>query len=332
MAEKIVYTPKKNNETVLWRKEKVKYISFEALDRYEDKLVNAFSTRKGGFSKGIYKSMNLGLNNDDKGENVFFNYRAFANAIGINYNNIVISRQEHTTNIRIATEEDRGKGLVKPRDYDAVDGFITNVPGVALCLLFADCVPVYLYDPENEAIGLVHSGWKGTVGQISAKALEMMKEEYGTAPEKVIACIGPSICQGCYEVSEDLYEAFSKEYEEAELNEIFAPGREEVVPADEEERESVQDEEANKPVKTIKHYQLDLWKAIRITLQRAGVQPENIHVTDICTNHNPDLLFSHRFTNGKRGNLAAVLMLKPEPAEDPQLFKNLLPTFGKKQV
>ena len=83
------------------------------------------------------------------------------------------------------------------------------------------------------------------------------------------------------------------------------------------------------PGKDAEHYQLSLWKAIETTLRREGVKPENIHVTDICTCHNPDLLFSHRFTQGKRGNLAAVLMLKPEPPEDPQLFKNLLPTFRK---
>ena len=303
MAEKIIYTPQKNNETILRKKERVSYITFPALDQFQEKLVNAFSTRRGGFSKGIYKSMNLGLNNDYDGENVFFNYREFSKAIGINYNNIVISRQEHTTNIRIATAEDRGKGLVKPRDYDAVDGFITNEPGVALCLLFADCVPVYLYDPQSEAIGLVHSGWKGTVGKISAKAIGMMERTYGSKAEDVICCIGPSICQDCYEVSADLYEAFSKEYEEAEMEQIFMAG------------------------KDAEHYQLDLWKAIAITLLKAGVKADNIHVTDICTNHNPDLLFSHRFTKGKRGNLAAVLMLKPEPPEDPELFKNLLPTF-----
>ncbi len=305
MAEKIIYTPKQNNETKLRKKERVTYITFPVLDAFEEQLVNAFSTRRGGFSKGIYKSMNLGLNNDDEGENVFFNYRAFAQAIGINYNNIVISRQEHTTNIRIATSEDRGKGLVKPRDYDAVDGFVTNEPGVALCLLFADCVPVYLYDPEHQAIGLVHSGWKGTVGQISAKAIELMKAEYGSRAEDIIACIGPSICQDCYEVSADLYEAFSKEYSEEEMNLIFREG------------------------KDAEHFQLNLWKAIEITLLKAGALPANIHVTDICTNHNPELLFSHRFTKGKRGNLAAVLMLKPEPPVDPELFKNLLPSFKK---
>ncbi|MBR2696142.1 MAG: peptidoglycan editing factor PgeF [Parasporobacterium sp.] len=303
MAEKIIYTPKQNHETTIRKKERVTFVTFPALDSYSEKIVNAFSTRRGGFSKGIYKSMNLGLSNDDSKENILFNYMEFAKAIGINYNNIVISNQQHTTNIRIATEEDRGKGVVRERDYDAVDGFITNEPGVALCLLFADCVPVYLYDPEKEVIGLVHSGWKGTVGEISAKAIRLMGQNYGSRPEDIVVCIGPSICQDCYEVTADLYEAFSKVYPTDELGLIFADG------------------------KDTEHYQLDLWKAIELTLLRSGVLNTNIHVTDLCTNHNPDLLFSHRFTKGKRGNLAAVLMLKPEPPEDPQLFKNLLPDF-----
>ena len=303
MGEKIVYAPTKTGETRIRKKERVSFITFPALDKFEGRIVNAFSTRKGGFSSGIYKSMNLGLGNDDSRDNILFNYMEFSKAIGINYNNIVISNQQHTTNIRIATEEDRGKGVVRERDYDSVDGFITNEPGVALCLLFADCVPVYLYDPEHEAIGLLHSGWKGTVGEISGKAIKMMAKEYGSRPEALIACIGPSICKDCYEVSSDLFTAFSKVFPAEEMEKIFEPGKDE------------------------EHFQLDLWQAIRFTLLRAGVLPENIHTTDLCTNHNPELLFSHRFTKGRRGNLAAVLMLLPEPPEDPELFKNFLPEF-----
>ena len=157
---------------------------------------------------------------------------------------------------------------------------------MALCLLYADCVPVYLYDPKNEAIALLHSGWKGTLGQISEKAIRRMEQEYGTRPADIVAVIGPSICQDCYEVSADLYEHFSGEYSDAEMKAIFAPGKDD------------------------SHFQLNLWKAIEITLLRAGASPEHIHVTDVCTCHNPELLFSHRYTNGRRGNLAAVLMLR----------------------
>ena len=286
MKKPIIYTPHQNNETVLREKEGVAYFTFEALDGFSDRLVNAFSTRLGGFSKGIYESMNLGLNHADERENVRRNYAAFAKAIGVSADDFVISDQQHTTNLRIATKADCGKGVTRERDYEAIDGFLCSEPGVALCLLYADCVPVYLYDPKNEAIALLHSGWKGTLGQISEKAIRRMEQEYGTAADDVIAVIGPSICRDCYEVSADLYERFGEEYREAELAEIFAPGKDDV------------------------HYQLDLWKSIEITLLRAGTNPKHIHVTDVCTCHNPELLFSHRYTNGRRGNLAAVLMLR----------------------
>lgn len=303
MTEKIIYTPQKNNETVLHKKERVRFFSFAALDAFADRVTHAFSTRKGGFSKGMFASMNLSTGSTDEKKNILFNYMEFAKAIGINYKNIVISDQKHTTNLRVVTAADRGKGLLKDRDYEAVDGFLTNEAGVALCLLFADCVPVYLYDPINEAIALVHSGWKGTVGQIAQKAIWQMEKAFGTKAADVIACIGPSICKDCYEVSSDLYDAFAKVYTPEEMQELFLAG------------------------KDAQHYQLDLWKAIQITLLKTGVKEAHIHVTDVCTCHNPDLLFSHRFTKGRRGNLAAVMMLQPEPKEDPDLFKNLLPQF-----
>lgn len=282
----IIYTPQKNNETVIRENGNVKYITFAAFDIYEDRLANAFSTRYGGVSEGIYSSMNLGLNHADPPENVRANYLAFAKAIGIAPEDIVISDQQHTCNIRITGAKDKGKGLFRERDYEAIDGFITNEKNTALCLLYADCVPVYFYDPVKEAIGLVHSGWKGTCGKISEKAVKMMGDAYGSKPSDIIACIGPSICADCYEVSSDLYDAFEKEFSSDEVESFFLPGKDD------------------------DHFQLDLWKAITLTLRNAGVSPENIHVTDICTCHNPNLLFSHRYSKGKRGNLGAFLMLK----------------------
>ena len=146
-------------------KNNVKYMEFEIFDQYPE-LVAAFSTKSGGVSKGIYESMNLSLSSEDDPENVKENYRRFAECLGISDSQIVISNQKHTDNIKIIGKDDMGKGLYKKRDYDAVDGFITNEAGVMMCLLFADCVPVYLYDPVNKAAALVHSGWKGTVARI----------------------------------------------------------------------------------------------------------------------------------------------------------------------
>lgn len=286
MNQKIRYTPKKNNETVLREKDGIPLITFTALDQYQDRLVNAFSTRAGGCSTGFRSSMNLGFANGDDPETVRKNYRIFTEALGIRSEDIVITDQKHTANIQIVTAEDRGKGLLKNRDYEAIDGFVTNEPNTALCILVADCVPVYLYDPVKHAIGLVHSGWKGTAGKISAGAVARMKEAYGSSPADIIACIGPSICADCYEVSDDLLPAFSETFSEEEIRQFFGQGNDE------------------------SHFQLDLWKAVRMTLGQAGLKVENIHNTDLCTCHNPELLFSHRFTKGKRGNMAALLMLR----------------------
>ncbi len=284
----IKYTPEKNNETLLMKNGRVYYFTFNALNNFKN-LKSAFSTRLGGVSKGFYKSMNLGLATEDFKENVLLNYQEFAKAIGINPNNLVITRQSHSTNVKVAKDEDRGKGFNKKRDDEGIDGFVTNIKGIALCILVADCVPVYFYDPVHESIGLVHSGWKGTLGQISKKAISLMQDNFGSKPEDIISVIGPSICQDCYEVSKDLYEQFKAVYSKEEMSKIFLSG------------------------KDSEHFQLGLWKAIEFTLLKNGILPKNIHVTDVCTNCNPDLLFSHRFSNGKRGNLAAVLMLGPEP-------------------
>lgn len=300
---KIVYTPNQTKETCLQKKGRVVFITFPALDQFSGRIAHGFSTRKGGVSKGPYKSMNLGLDTGDQRENILFNYMEFTKALGIRYKNLVIPVQKHTTEIRIVSGEDRGQGMTREQNEEPADGLMTNEPGLGLCIRTADCVPVYLYDPENEAIALLHSGWRGTAGQISEKAVGMMQKEYGTDPGKLIACIGPSVCKDCYEVSEDLYSAFSEAYSEREMQDIFSEG------------------------KDASHFQLDLWKAISVTLQRAGVASENLHVTDLCTCHNPELLFSYRFQRERRGLNAAVLMLLPEPVEKAKLFKNFLPTI-----
>lgn len=266
----------------------VKYIDFEIFENYPEVLA-AFSTKEGGVSTGIYESMNLSLSSADEFSNIMENYKRFAAALGVCPEQFVISNQQHTTNIRITGKEDAGKGLFKERDYDAVDGFITNEKGLMLCLLFADCVPVYLYDPVKKAIALVHSGWKGTVGKISKKAVEMMRKEYGSEPESMVAAIGPSICQDCYEVSADLLDAFKEAFGE-DGSRFFKNGR-------------VTQEGEQK-------YQLSLWDAVKYTLAEAGLKEENVCAPEICTCCEHELLFSHRYTNGKRGNLAAVLALR----------------------
>ena len=265
------------------------FIDFEIFNKYPE-VVAAFSTKKGGVSKGIYESMNLSLSTDDDMENILENYRIFADAVGIPVEDFVISMQTHTTNIRVATEADRGKGLFKERDYTDVDGLITNEKGVALCLLYADCVPVYLYDPVKKAIALLHSGWKGTCGRISEKGVRMLNSYYGSEPKDILCVIGPSICKDCYEVSGDLISHFEKKFKPSDIAQIFSIGR------------RTKEGELK--------YNLDLKKAIKMTLLDAGVPEENICDPEICTCCEHETFFSHRYTNGRRGNLAAVMELK----------------------
>lgn len=274
---------KRRNTTTIKYKNGVPYISYNALEKIPW-ITHGFSTRAGGVSEGYLSSMNLGHGRNDAEENVIRNHEIIAEAIGFDAHNIVASRQTHTTNVRVVSKEDCGKGVYKERDYDDVDGMITNEKNIVLATYFADCVPLYIVDIKNKAIGLSHSGWRGTVGKIGQVTLEKMNEQYGTKPEDIVVCIGPSICQNCYEVSLDVAQEFM---------EAFPNHKEEIL----------KDKGNDK-------FLLDLWECNRIIFEEAGVLPENINLPDLCTCCNGEFLFSHRATNGKRGNLAAFLSLK----------------------
>lgn len=262
----------------------VPYLVFPALEE-TGMVKHAFSTRLGGVSKGKFSTMNFTFTRGDNPEHVMENYRRMAEALEVDMNRMVLSWQTHTTTVRRIEAADAGKGMKKERDYQDVDGLITNVAGITLVTFYADCVPLYLLDPVNRAIGLSHSGWRGTVNRMGKATVEAMRREYGTKPEDVIACIGPSICQDCFEVGFEVVQEFRKAFDKrnwAELSYKKGSGK----------------------------HQLNLWRANQIVFEEAGVRRENIHTTDICTHCNPKLLFSHRTAGNERGNLAAFLSLK----------------------
>lgn len=270
--------------TELIEREGVPFLQYRVLQK-ESAVVHGFSTRLGGVSTGDTASMNLSFNRDKSRTAVEENYRRIGKAIGFIPEQAVASHQTHTVNIRLVTENDKGKGVTKPADYTDVDGFITNTPGIMLVTSYADCVPLYFYDKKNHAIGLSHSGWRGTVNRMGKMTLLRMKETFGTNPEDVICCIGPSICQDCYEVSADVIGQFRKGFEEKDWDALYYK-------------------------KENGKYQLNLWEANRRILLQEGVPEGHIAMPDICTCCNPQLLFSHRASKGRRGNLSAFLMLK----------------------
>ena len=206
---------RKHSETHLNEitKHGVTWLSFPALE--ETGLVShAFSTRMGGVSKGPFATMNLSFTRGDDPEDVKENYRRMANALEVDLNRMVLTFQTHTTNVRVVTDEDFGKGVMRDRDYRDIDGLITNIPGVTLVTFFADCVPLYFVDTKKHVIGLSHSGWRGTVHRMGAETIRRMTEVFGTDPTDVVACIGPSICQDCYEVGPEVIEQFRNSFAE----------------------------------------------------------------------------------------------------------------------
>lgn len=282
MKNIVILNKENRNSTRINFKDNVPYISYRALADIKW-LKNGFSTRLGGVSEGVLSTMNLGFGRNDLPENVVKNHEIIANAIGFNPENIVASKQTHTTNVKIVSKKDCGKGIYRERDYDDVDGMITNEKGIVLATYFADCVPLYMVDTKNKAIGLSHSGWRGTVGKIGKVTLDLMKETYGTNPKDVIACIGTSICRDCYEVSEDVATEFEADFKGRKKDILINKGN--------------------------GKYQLDLWECNYIIFKECGVYEENIHMPDICTCHNMEMMFSHRATQGRRGNLAAFLSI-----------------------
>ncbi|HEX3076197.1 MAG TPA: peptidoglycan editing factor PgeF [Lachnospiraceae bacterium] len=261
----------------------VGYITFPVLERIPY-VKHGFSTRLGGVSKDHLSSLNLSFTMESNPENVIENYSRICSALAINPISMIFSDQVHDTKIHVVREEDRRSVISYEKELVGIDGLITNVKGLTLVTYYADCVPLYFVDTRNHAIGLSHSGWKGTVHKMAVRTIEAMTKEYGTNPKDVVAVIGPSICQECYEISEDVALEFQNAYDSDIVEQIL------------ERKENGK-------------YQLDLWLANTENCREAGILKENITVSNICTCCNHDILYSHRASKGKRGNLAAFLSL-----------------------
>lgn len=259
------------------------FVSFPILENVPF-VKHGFSTRLGGVSKGIFQTMNLSYNRGDEKSDVTKNYKRICKSMDMNIENIVFSDQIHDTKIYKA-----GKGDCQGTDYgfrklEGIDGLITNEKNVILCTSYADCVPLFFVDKKNQAIGASHSGWKGTVGKIGARTVQRMGQEYGTKPEDLYCVIGPSICAACYEVSQDVIGQIEQNFSDKIIKQcVYA--------------------------KDNGKYQLDLWMLNLHILMEAGVPREQIAVSNLCTCCNHTLLFSHRASSGKRGNLCGFLSL-----------------------
>lgn len=240
----------------------------------ETRLVNhVFTTR----------DINLGFNTIDNDEKIKNNFKAVCKVLESSLEDSVLSNQTHKTDIRIVTSEDKGKGLIKPRDYDDVDGLVTNQSGITLFTFYADCVPMFFLDKKKKVVGVAHGGWKGTVGRIAGNMIDTMTREYGSNPKDILVAIGPSISDCCFEVNKDVYDKFKAVFKNIE--------------------------EIAKPICDSK-WNIDLKKANRIILEEKDIPLENITISKICTSCSNDVFFSYRKEDGKTGRMSAAIVLK----------------------
>ena len=244
---------------------------------------HGFSTRLGGVSAGHCSSMSFGFSLGDDTDAVRKNFRIFSDAIGVDSDKLVLSQQTHTSNIRIVTKEDAGKGVWSERDYSDIDGLVTNESGLVLVTQYADCTPLAFYDPVTKTVATSHAGWRGTVAEIAAKTVSIMVESFGCKPENILVGIGPNIGSCCYEVDDPVIN---------EINKLTLPQRDKCYTA-----------------KSDGKYMLDLREVNRQILINSGILAKNIDVADLCTCCNSELFHSHRATKGKRGTLALMISL-----------------------
>lgn len=252
----------------------LRYYQFDIFKGYP--LFHAVITRQGGFSKGPYASLNTGGTVGDDPEDVLANHHKIYKTFGYPFDSRFDVWQVHGNEI-LCTDAPREAST----PHAKADGILTANPAVTLFMRFADCVPILLYDPVKQVIGIAHAGWQGTYKKVAKAAVEKMTACYGSQPKDILAGIGPSICQQCYEVGEEPWKAFKEAFGETQARRYF------------------QEQDGR--------LYLDLWTPNQDVLLSAGV--ENIEISGICTAQNLDDWFSHRAEHGKTGRFAVLMAL-----------------------
>ncbi|MCL4458339.1 MAG: peptidoglycan editing factor PgeF [Chloroflexi bacterium] len=258
------------------------YLQFENLVRYKE-IIHAISTRHGGVSNGIYRSLNMSFSVGDATDNVVSNRAILCRALNIPAEAIVVPQLAHSCNVAVVSSNDKGQGALRGGTGIPVsDALITDSPGLFLLITFADCVPLLFYDPVKRAVGLAHAGWKGTVNQIARHVVGKMTQDFGTDPADLIIGIGPSIGPCCYEVGDEVMALVSRAWGD-HLDDVAhqVDGR--------------------------RH--LDLWNLNHHAILEAGVNETHLEVTRICTSCRVGDFFSHRRERGRTGRFAAIIGL-----------------------
>lgn len=229
----------------------------------------AFSTRHGGTSRPPFAGLNMGSNVGDEPRAVMRNREAFLKALGFNITDIVSSQQVHQDQVHVVLEGDRGRGAFDPKtSIPSRDALITCERRLPLMMYFADCLPVFIFDPSCPAVGIVHSGREGTLRGVVLRTVEKMIAEFGSVPKDCYAAIGPSIRGCCYAVDDRIMDRVM----------ALTDGGLSIHPL------------TNMPGK----YALDLAEVNKYLLVKAGLPQDHIHDVGLCTSCHQDLFFSHQ--------------------------------------
>ncbi|MDQ0192566.1 peptidoglycan editing factor PgeF [Paenibacillus wynnii] len=256
-------------------------------------ITAGFTSRQGGAGKAPYESLNCAFHVGDDPQDVISNRRTLAESLGFQLKDWTCGEQTHGVNIAVVDHKDRGRGSRdRTSAFSDTDGLITNVPGVMLTSFYADCVPLYFYDPVRAAVGLAHAGWKGTVAEIAAVMVRKMSEAYGSCAEDILASIGPSIGDCCYEVNDQVMK-------HVHLLEDSSGGK---APFS----GSVYRQSGANGDKSM----LNLKELNQRIMIKAGILPTHIECTTWCTSCNPDLFFSYRKENGVTGRMTSWIGIK----------------------
>jgi purine-nucleoside/S-methyl-5'-thioadenosine phosphorylase / adenosine deaminase len=269
-------------------------------------LVHAFSTRVGGASASYGGgALNLGFTRDDSRSAVERNRASFLEAVGASRSGwrLITLRQLHSDIIHAVDSV--------PEQTLSGDGLITRTPGLLLGIQTADCLPVILADPRQRAAGVFHAGWRGTLRRIVEKGVGEMRRHFGSGPSGLRAAIGPGIHSCCYRIGEEVRDNFASQFPYAAT--LFREVR---------ESEPVREKypllflnaraPGHGPDEPV--FYLDLVEANRRQLLDAGLLPDNIVISELCTSCHTGLLFSHRAEHAKTGRMLAVAGIHPSAA------------------
>lgn len=255
------------------------YLTFDIFSN--DPITAVYSTRIGGVSEGCFEAMNLGFSRGDNKESVHKNYELFAEAVGVPLGDMVLSSQYHHNHILKVTPEHKGMGIFKDRNYDDIDGLETSISYLPLVTFYADCIPIYFYDPIRHVVAMTHAGWRGTASGIVSDLIERWIKE-GSDVQNIKVGIGPGVCSECYEVSREVIDGMK--YDFAEQHYVYYSEKDK--------------------------FHIDLKAMNKSILMSKGILETHIEVTNLCTTCHPELFFSHRRHGNNRGTQIGVMMLK----------------------